>query len=153
MTTTISTLRTGIKAAIAGISALSGVEVFDAALPAHAYAVALRKPGIVLCYAGKSKVAPSELAARDNYRIVYRWTLTAVVDEWRTAAGALTTTLGIEEIAEALDGLRTVQIGTVNSQDTWMVWLSERVDAPADRGAEGGPAALVTEWQTTEVLV
>jgi len=150
---TIGTLRTGIKAAIAGVSALSAVQVYDAAIPAHAYALALRKPALVLSYRGRRKLDDGPLTSRDRYRMVYQWTITLVAQDWREPAGAVTRTLGIEEMAEALDAIRLVSIGTVGDETVYPVFESETIDVPGDRGDEGGPASIVQEWTTTEVLI
>lgn len=154
MSTTIDTMRTNIKAGIANISGLSTIEIVDAAIPEHAFGIALRKPAIALCYTGIT-LRGQDTISTIKQSIVFGWQLVLVTESWRSPAAAVNQSLGIEEIAERLrgtpgieDGLRAVEVATISGDGLRLRFASERVLAPPGRPEEAGPAALTQQWYT-----
>lgn len=149
---TVNTLRTGIHTAIAGLTGLTTIDIYDALRVEDAFGIAKRRPSIVLVYQGRRK-GNGPLAQRTRNTIVYRWTTVIVAENWRDGVSALSeATYGAEALSEALDEIRDVTIGTVNDDTVYLRLLDESIQAPPDRPADGGPCFYITNWETTEVL-
>ncbi len=143
----VSTLRAAIRAAITTL--VPAADLKDVVLPEHSFAAAIRKPTVTLAYGGKPKRTPGPISQRDRNGLVYRWYVTVVDEELRTASGAV---LAAEETTEALLGLRTQKLGTIGRDPVYLVFLEETQILGPARGDEGGAIGLVMAFETTEVL-
>jgi hypothetical protein len=149
---TVNSMRTGIHTAIAALSGLGTIQRYDALRVEDALDVAKRRPAIVVVYQGRAK-GNGPLSQRTKNTIRYRWTTVIVAENWRDGVSALSeATYGAEAISDALDGIRDVEIHTIDSEPVYLRLLDESVTAPPDRPVDGGPAMYVINWETTEVL-
>ena len=142
---TVSTMRTGIKAAI---TALTTAQQYDALLVEHAFDVAKRRPSVVLVYQGRQKAA-GPLGQRTKNKMRYRWSLIFVAENWRDGIGSGTELLDLSDI---VDAIRETQVTTINDDPVYLEFQDDSFSAPPDRPVDGGPALYITNWITSEVL-
>jgi hypothetical protein len=149
---TVNTIRLGIHSAIATLSGLTTIQRYDALRIEDAFAVAKRRPALVLVYQGRRK-GTGPVSQRTQSTMRYRWSIVVVTEGFRDAISALSeATYGAEALSDALDAIRAVEITTVGDEPIYLQFLDEQIQAPPDRPADGGPALYVTNWETTEVL-
>ena len=73
---TVSTMRTGIKAAI---TALTTAQQYDAFRVEDAFDISKRRPSVVIVYQGRQKAA-GPLGQRVKNKMRYRWSLIFVAE-------------------------------------------------------------------------
>lgn len=142
---TANDIRTGIKTGLAG---LTTTQVYDAFRVEDAYAMAKRKPAIVVVYLGRQK-ANGPLSQRLKNTMRYRWSLVFVAENWRDGIGSGTEML---DLSDLVDGIRNVEVHTIDSEPVYLQFVDDSFQAPPDRPVDGGPAIYVTNWITSEVL-
>lgn len=147
---TVNSIRAGIHTALGTL--LPTTQRYDALLVEHAFDVAKRRPAVVVVFLGRTK-GNGPLSQRTKNTIRYRWALVIVAENWRDGVSALSeTTYGAEAISDALDGIRNVEVHTIDSEPVYLRLVDENITAPPDRPVDGGPALYITNWETTEVL-
>lgn len=142
---TVNTMRTGIKAAITG---LTTTQQYDALRIEDAFDISKRRPSIVLVYLGRQKAA-GPIGQRLKNKMRYRWSIVFVAENWRDGIGSGTELL---DLSDLVDAIRDTQVTTINDDPVYLEFLDDSFTAPPDRPVDGGPAMYVTNWITTEVL-
>jgi len=157
MSTTISTLRTNVLAAVAAVLP-AGTDVFEARVPAASFSVAIRQPAVVVSYAGKPKREGGPIGNRGRQGYVYAFTIAVVESDWASPAGAAYRAadlaellLGSPALPDATDNLRTLSLGTVHDEEVFLRFVSESLEIDPGSTAQGGKFALVQQWETNEV--
>lgn len=142
-----STIRAALKIAIAALVP-SGTNVYEARVPQMVFAVALRRPAVVIAYGGKPKAGEGPVGRRDRQGYVYAFTIAVVGEDWQTPEGAA---YDAADISDALMALRTVQLTTINGNPVYLAFESETPEVLSGATEQGGLYAMVQSWRTNEV--
>lgn len=148
----VNDLRNGIKAAITTVMAGKPFDLYDVVMPQQFDGAVRRSPGIALAYVGRLR-EPGPVGTRVQYAIRYQFHIGLVTDNYRGPINTLSEADGLEDMADRVDGIRAIPIGTSDEGEAiYLEFVSEQVSIPPNRGVEGGPAAFDQLWQTSQVL-
>lgn len=153
----LSAIRTKIRAAISGLSGLSTVRVVDASSVDHAFALAeTLRPATVIAVICTLLRRPGDQEtgrrAPEFYRLA--WELVIVGSSYAGAAAAQTKTLGCDEVAERLLGLRGLDVKPDWIGDAVFLEFREaRAKFPTYRIPQVGEVGWSMQWETTEVEI